>query len=37
MISLILGHQLPIIKLFIWEDADSNCKGKDHTEIKTGC
>lgn len=30
MIYLMLGHQLPIIKLFLWEDTNSNGRGEKH-------
>lgn len=29
-----LGHQLPIIQLFLWEDTDSNSRGMEGTEAK---
>lgn len=29
MTYLMLGHQLPIIKLFLWENTDSNSRGEE--------
>lgn len=34
MTHLMLGHQLPIIQLFLWEDTDSNSRGMEGTEAK---
>lgn len=34
MTHLMLGHQLPFMRLFLWEDTDSNSRGKEGTEAK---